>query len=508
MSPGATTTPLRCSPSTMVLACVVCAAALWPLSSWAGRRLDEPGAMSAVLMVLAGVWSLTTLRASSPLSATGRGVGFVVVAAVYVGAIVAHVSILQAMAVGMAAVLTVVVARGARLGEGFSALALFALALPARGDLDTFIGFPLRLLAADGAALLLSPWLGDVGKETVLVLEGRVADVEVACSGLSTLWVAIAAALVLGVLTQRARPWRFAVTTQVVASTVAVVVLVALTTLRVAVLAAIALWPSSLPEATQRLIGLVVHVPLGVLALVGAVGAAVVLHRVAPSLATTTTAAPHAASCRTLLIGWLAVIVIAGMVRPGASTTARATIDDSARLASKLVAVVPGDVVPLSTAEQALYGRHAEGAVKLRLASPIGGSLLAVQATQATAHHAPERCLASAGHRVETAFDVVDAHGAFRVVVLDGGRAVSLSFFVSDALPTDTTIAGLVERMALSWRARLRGAPAPVVTFFSIVWPRDSDRAGLDDDERVRAAILRAHLDTALRPDPTAPEHR
>ena len=436
------------------------------------------------------------------------------IAAAFVVAVAARVHVAQGVVAGAAVVVTAVVVRGARFGEGFTALALFTLAMPARGDLDTFIGYPLRRLAADGASSLLSPWIGDVGRETVIVLEGRVADVEVACSGLSTLWIAIAAALVLGHLTQRARRarrarrWRFPATTQMAAVVVTVVVLVAMTTIRVAVLAAVALGPTSLNDGERQLIGSLVHVPLGLIALLVAVSAAVLVQRLAPCTTTATTTTTTTAWLTPLLSAWLMTSAVGAAVRPPV-TVAVDCGDAEARaavLAEKINDAVGGQRAPLSFVEQDLYGRHAEAAVKLRLAD--GGSLLAVQATRATAHHAPERCLGSAGHEIGAVFDVDDDHGAYRVLVLDGGRAVSVSFFVSDALPVGHTIAGLGERMALSWRARLRGAAPPSVTFVSTIWPRDDDRAVLDDVERGRVRDLRSVLARTLRTDLSVVEHR
>ncbi len=484
----------------------------WPVWRWLLRRLSEPdGSVSAVLMIAAATWSLSTSPTSCAPSTRSQIAAFVVVSAVSIGAVLAQVHVAQAFAVAMAFTLTMLVLRGARFHDGVLALVLFALALPARGDLDTFVGFPLRLLAADGASLLVSPWLGDVGRETVLVLEGRVADVEVACSGLSTLWTAIAASLVLGRLALRRQQWRWPTTTTLLAVSTTTVVLVAMTTVRVAILAAIALAPTSLLPSTQHLLGAVVHVPLGVLGLIAAMAAAVLVQQLMPtttasSVRATTTTTTATTTATALLVGWLVVggIGAALKTKTAATATATATATAATSLRTAVLRAVPGDDEPLTVAEAALYQRHAIAAVKVRTARPVGGSLLAVRATVTTAHHAPERCLASAGHRIGAAFDIDDEHGGARIVVLDAGRALSVSFFVSDALPAGTTIAGLGERVALSWRARLRGDAVPVVTFISAVWPRDSDNAELTADERRAVDDLRAALTSSLEEKPAS----
>lgn len=61
--------------------------------------------------------------------------------------------------------------------------------LPLGSHLDVYLGFPLRLYAAESVATFLS-WLniGEVSKETIIMIENRSAEVSAACSGLNGLW--------------------------------------------------------------------------------------------------------------------------------------------------------------------------------------------------------------------------------------------------------------------------------------------------------------------------------
>lgn len=61
--------------------------------------------------------------------------------------------------------------------------------LPLGPHLDIYMGFPLRLYAAETVASFLS-WfnIGEISKETIIMIENRSAEVSSACSGLNGLW--------------------------------------------------------------------------------------------------------------------------------------------------------------------------------------------------------------------------------------------------------------------------------------------------------------------------------
>jgi len=61
--------------------------------------------------------------------------------------------------------------------------------LPFGPHLDVYLGFPLRLYAAESVTSFLS-WfnIGEVSKETIIMIENRSAEISSACSGLNGLW--------------------------------------------------------------------------------------------------------------------------------------------------------------------------------------------------------------------------------------------------------------------------------------------------------------------------------
>lgn len=487
----------RRSPLPAVLALGVLATL--PLLRWWYRHLEDDGALSAAAMLTAGVYAAATMATSTRAPAQhARGAVVGLVGAVLLAVVGAWTSVQLIHAAGIvgAAAMSLVLWRRARLVDVVPALLLLLLALPARGDLDTFLGFPLRLLSASAAAAVLSPTLGAVPRETVLVLEGRVADVEVACSGVSTVWVALAAIALLAHEHQRRRRFRHPLRTLLCSASATFTTALAGTSVRVALLAAIGLAPG-LADPLRHTLGRLVHVPLGVLAFVAAVAAGTfVLRRgatiEAPAVSTAGSPRRHH---RAVLAVWALLALLPWLApSPRAQTPATDLALRSAPLQRAASTALHATLVPLTSSEQALFGRHADAAAKLAL--PDGGSVLLVQARSPTAHHAPERCLASAGHAIVSSVDV----DGMRVTVLDEGALLAVSFFASSALPQGVTIASTPERSWLTVRARLVGDVAPDVVFVSTLWPRSHRTTSptMTAVERARMQQLRASIDALV----------
>jgi hypothetical protein len=174
------------------------------------------------------------------------------------------------------------------------------------------------------------------------------------------------------------------------------------------------------------------HVPLGVLVFLAAAVAAVPVLGVQAAAARPTPARPGREAPAVALIALVTALaggglraarhdVEAGPRRPATLTVATSMTTDA-------------DDVALSPAEEALYGRHALHAGKRRLRDDEGreiGEVLVVVTDGLRAIHAPERCLAGSGHAVVASDVVVRAGVPVKRLVLDGGRAVGLSFLRS-----------------------------------------------------------------------------
>lgn len=66
---------------------------------------------------------------------------------------------------------------------------LIILMLPFEGYLDIYIGFPLRLFCAERAREILQMiGYSSISQESIILIEGKAANVELACSGIKGLW--------------------------------------------------------------------------------------------------------------------------------------------------------------------------------------------------------------------------------------------------------------------------------------------------------------------------------
>jgi exosortase O len=344
--------------------------------------------------------------------------------------LVVDVRVLQAAAVcGLAFVAAVVSrpvdARGATARALLPALSLLCLGLPLSGDVDV-IGFPLRTLAAHVASWCLP---GTMSLSTVLSAEGSLADVDVPCAGLSTVRVVVGAALVLGhVHKSPPRAWTIAALS---ALGVAVVVNV----VRVTVLAALVLVAHRVDLAR------LVHVPLGVFAVLLATFAAHAVLRAWPQRVAHDVVTRWPTLPRGVLVPLAVLCVVLRGVVPDAHATTTAVVDGPV-----------ADELPLSPPESALFAQHALSAHKRRV---DGGTALVVVASSLRAHHAPERCLAANGFRVDTASDDDTFAGPLRRLMLDGGAHVGLSFYVGDDDGTRVIARDLGTRVWLTLTRRI-----------------------------------------------------
>lgn len=412
------------------------------MAPWWVRRLADPEAFGGLaLSAVAVVVAAFALRGDQRPAARAR---FSIVAGV-IGVVVGSVvGVHLVMAAGVAclahAVAAVVAPR--RTSALLPALWLFVLALPLAGDLDV-IGFPARLFAARVAAAALSLVGVDVaGAETVLVVEGNVADVEAPCAGLSTLRMLAAVVIVTGAL-RRSRA-RSIVAAVVVAGVVAVVGNAA----RVTALAGLAL------AAHHDDLARLVHVPLGVVAFVVAIAAGDLVLRYDGADEDEDAGAD-------VDVGLTGVAVIVAVT---AAVAALAT--PPTKPPTKTLSASP-NATPLTPAEQALFGRHAVFAEKRSLPT---GSVLVVVASSLRAHHAPERCLAGSGLRVDATSTTTVAGVPVKRLVLDGGVRLGLSFYVRDDGGTPVVMASLVERAADQLQH-----PHALWAFASIVVAADTD---------------------------------
>lgn len=263
-----------------------------------------------------------------------------------------------------------------------AAVAFCCCALPVDAQLDAFVGLPARLITARLVASFLSAFgVPSVTSEAVLQLESGLADVEIACSGVRSIWVG---ALVFFGMSALLRVQEDARWIAKGAAYAAALLLGNYARVLIIVTLGIVLKQPALAD--------VIHVPLGhlVFALATAALLFTLKGRTHTVRATPRKARPLVAAC-----------IFAAF--PAASAEQHA---------SPLQAVVlPGfQQLALQDKERALFEAQGARASKWKFDQ---GTLVIVVSSSFRAHHAPEVCMAAMGHRIAL-------HGAANGVVTYG----------------------------------------------------------------------------------------
>lgn len=229
--------------------------ALGPTLLWFARRLDdgndEPLGLLTLALCLALGWRDRKVLGSGP-RARMAGAGLLIIS-------VAGVPFLPPMIRAGIGLVAVALVYGIHRRPGLVGLLL--LSLPLVASMQFFLGYPLRIAAAEGTVRLLelaSVSVSRVG--TQVELAGQVIGVDPACGGIRMLWAALAAAMGLAAIHRLS--WR----ATVIAGLMAVGLGVPANTVRAALLVVQETggWHGILPghEAVGVMAFLVVLVPL------------------------------------------------------------------------------------------------------------------------------------------------------------------------------------------------------------------------------------------------------
>lgn len=339
---------------------------------------------------------------------------------------------------------------------------LGAVLLPVQPYLDVYLGFPLRRVAAEAAALALgAAGVLHVQVGTVLQVEGTTAWVASPCAGVQGLWSGAVCLLIATWLEGKQLGWKWAA-----AATLTAAVWVVCNVLRVVVLVVCAL-VLELP-----VLGQVLHTPLGLLGFVGSAAVGWASLRVVPD-----SGARSGAS-----LGWVAVaaaVVLGGLL-------ASRALPEAGPL--PVVAAPAGwSSLPLTELERQFAEAQGGVVVKAALPEPLAGAVAIVTSRAWSAQHLPSHCLRSSG------FELLDEQPATlgggpvqrALTERDGRRGVAVWWFRSAVLRTE-------DHMVRVWSGVWEQQPWVMVSMWL---PEQPDEAELD--QRVRA--LDAHVLAALQ---------
>jgi len=275
-----------------------------------------------------------------------------------------------------------------RWRQGFAPMLLVVGVLPFGAHLETFAGYPLRVLSADLARGALNQMgFHSVGADTILVFESGVSQVDIPCSGVKSLWTGAMFLLAATWIENRPLGLRW-----LLAALGMAVLLVASNVLRVTALALVG--PALGFEQGARML----HLPLGVLGFAGACAAAVfflgrIPERPAPNAAADARPLRQPAWLGALLAGCGLALALAYTPRPAAAQPAA----PPTWAFSTDLAVQPA---PLSAEELAwLRQDGADQAVRYSFtwqpenaAQPVTGTFMLLTSQTWRGQHRPERC--------------------------------------------------------------------------------------------------------------------
>jgi exosortase O len=303
-----------------------------------------------------------------------------------------------------------------RWRQGLPAALLLIGALPFGEHMQTFVGYPLRILTAaivrDGLA---AADIASVGVDTILILENGVSQVDIPCSGVKSLWTGMLFLMAATWIERRPLNLRWLAVAILFGG-----LLLAANLARVAILVLVgqvAGWP---------LAAEMIHVPLGVLGFVAACAAAVMIMRwqlpVIPQFQQKTPSLQRPAWLSPLL---LASILTFGLIYAPRPQSGLAHAPQSWSFPPTL-AIEPR---PLKPDEIDWLTRDgAESAERYDFQwRGLSGSMILISSRTWRAHHRPERCFEVYGLSLDDSRPhLVSPDFPLRFVSLGNGRDRSL----------------------------------------------------------------------------------
>lgn len=332
--------------------------------------------------------------------------------------------------------------------RGLPAVVLLVGTLPFGNHLQTFAGYPMRIATAaivgDGLAAL---GVSSMGIDTILVFENSVAQVDIPCSGVKSLWTGGLFLIAATWIERRALNARW-----LGIAALFVLLLFAANVARVAVLVIVG-HVLNLPLAAEML-----HVPLGVLGFMLACAAAVWLLRRGTAIEDGRSGAgregmgielnrwarQRPARLRALPSAlWLPLILIISISAMALLYTPRPQSGlGQPPPAWNFPAEMVTEPLPLGPrAEAWLIEDGAESADRHRFEwHGLSGSLILIASHTWRAHHRPERCFEVYGlSQQDTGTHLVNAGFPVRIVSLDegkGGKLYTASYWLQSAEQT------------------------------------------------------------------------
>lgn len=280
--------------------------------------------------------------------------------------------------------------------KGLPAAIFAACILPFSVQFGTGLGFPVRVITARLVEHILTFWhIAAISSHDIIVLENSIAQVDLPCSGLKSLWTGTLFLLAATWLENRLLRFRW-----LLVCVTNIVLLIAANTGRILLLVLI----SNVCDRPD--LAAILHVPLGLIGFISAGLFSWLLLQTVPRHKNTP---PKAETLKTPLLGkslkpLTQQIIVGSCILGLALIPHPQKVTASAINAIALPAQMNSEPLQLSAIEKDFFANY-EGAIaqKSRFEwQNMAGSILLVSSNSVQAYHAPELCLLGNGLKVDT----------------------------------------------------------------------------------------------------------
>ena len=329
--------------------------------------------------------------------------------------------------------------------KGLTIATITACVIPFSTAFNSGLGFPVRVLTAHAVANTLSNFqLSAVSSHDIIIMENGIAQVDLPCSGMKSLWTGTVFLLGATWLERRQLGFRW-----LLVAVSNLLFLVIANVVRVLTLVII------IEVLQQPQIAQILHLPLGIIGfIVASIFTWILLQKVPRHIQTKSDIQEAKSYQQKSNINWLLIVVILlgiiGQIKPNQLST------NSLEAISKAGAVaLPQEIVTenlrLTQAEANFFDNPANPFVqKLRFRSDqLSGSMLMVASNSWQSHHPPELCFLGNGFKVDNMKSqlISDSINA-RWLSLQDGELSATYWFQSNQETTDDFISRIWEHIS------------------------------------------------------------
>ena len=327
--------------------------------------------------------------------------------------------------------------------KGLNLAIIAACLIPFLAAFNSGLGFPVRVITAHAVAQALSDFhLGAVSSHDIIVMENGIAQVDLPCSGMKSLWTGTVFLLGVTWLEKRQVGWRW-----LLVAIANLGFLIAANIIRVLILVV------AIEVLQQQQLADILHLPLGVAGFIlASLFTWLLLQKVPQSnldlIISKSSLKNHSQFDKNISKNWIvaAVIIlgIIGQLQPFQT-------HKNALTAINLPSSIQTESLALTTAETNFFDNPANPLVqKMRFQSgELAGSMLLVASDTWQSHHPPELCFMGNGFKIDsmnsTAIDnLINA----RWLSLQNGELSAAYWFQSQHSTTDDFVARIWDHLA------------------------------------------------------------